>query len=377
MNAPAIKGWCPGAHRPMMAGDGLIVRIRPNLARLHADQALGLCTLALRYGSGLIDLTNRSNLQIRGIVEADHDALLRELAALGLLDADPILESRRNVLVSPFWTEGDLTARLAAELSNRILELPPLPGKVGISVDTGPRRLLGEASADFRLERGEGGLILRADGTNRGRLVTEAGAIDALVEMAHWFNTNRSENRRRMVQVTAADPVPPEWACALPIPSTSPPPPGPHTSGALFGAPFGQIDATALAQLVAETGAPALRLTPWRLFLLEETDVPKQSCFVTAPDAPLMRADACPGTPYCPAATVQTRAVAAALVGHCDGSLHVSGCAKGCARKNPADVTLVGRNGRFDFVADGRPCDKPSKFRISPTEILEEIKYLP
>ena len=32
MSAPQVKGWCPGAHRPMMSGDGLVVRIRPRLA---------------------------------------------------------------------------------------------------------------------------------------------------------------------------------------------------------------------------------------------------------------------------------------------------------------------------------------------------------
>ena len=28
MSAAAIKGWCPGALRPMQSGDGLVVRVR-------------------------------------------------------------------------------------------------------------------------------------------------------------------------------------------------------------------------------------------------------------------------------------------------------------------------------------------------------------
>ena len=28
MSAPIVQGWCPGAHRPMMSGDGLVVRVR-------------------------------------------------------------------------------------------------------------------------------------------------------------------------------------------------------------------------------------------------------------------------------------------------------------------------------------------------------------
>ena len=29
-----IRGWCPTAWRPMAAGDGLLVRVRPKLGRL-------------------------------------------------------------------------------------------------------------------------------------------------------------------------------------------------------------------------------------------------------------------------------------------------------------------------------------------------------
>ena len=37
MSAAAIKGWCPGALRPMQSGDGLVVRVRPFGGRLEAD----------------------------------------------------------------------------------------------------------------------------------------------------------------------------------------------------------------------------------------------------------------------------------------------------------------------------------------------------
>ena len=179
-----VKGWCPGAHRPMMSGDGLVVRVRPRLARLDRAQALCLAALAQRFGSGVIDLTSRANLQIRGVAEADHEALLQELARLHLLDADASLERRRNVLVTPFWHAGDLTERLTLALLAALPALPELPAKVGFAVDTGAAPLLGGASADVRFERGSSGLILRADGAARGRPVTEQDAIPALLEMA-------------------------------------------------------------------------------------------------------------------------------------------------------------------------------------------------
>ena len=121
-----VRGWCPGAHRPMMSGDGLVVRVRPKLARLTTDQAVGLCAVAGDFGNGTIDLTNRANLQIRGVAPDAHEMVLQRLAALDLLDADADIETRRNVLVSPFWTSGDRTERLTLELLERLAEMQPV-----------------------------------------------------------------------------------------------------------------------------------------------------------------------------------------------------------------------------------------------------------
>ncbi|MEQ1672674.1 MAG: precorrin-3B synthase, partial [Hyphomicrobium sp.] len=46
MNEFEIKGWCPGALRPMMSGDGLVVRVRPRAGRLTMAQALGIAQAA-------------------------------------------------------------------------------------------------------------------------------------------------------------------------------------------------------------------------------------------------------------------------------------------------------------------------------------------
>lgn len=88
MSRPEAKGWCPGAYRPMMSGDGLVVRVRPVLAGLSRTQILGLCDLATQYGSGLIDLTSRANLQIRGVGEDNHEPLLQSLSASSRSSAD-------------------------------------------------------------------------------------------------------------------------------------------------------------------------------------------------------------------------------------------------------------------------------------------------
>ncbi|WP_029375072.1 cobalamin biosynthesis protein CobG [Oceanicola sp. S124] len=367
MSAPAVRGWCPGAHRPMMSGDGLVVRVRPRLARVSAAQVLGLCDLAQRYGSGVLDLTNRANIQIRGVAEADHEPLLQHLAALSLLDVDPGVESRRNILVQPFWQAGDLTERLTLGLLDLLPDLPALPAKVGFAVDTGPAPLLSEASADFRLERSASGLILRADGSPLGRPVTEAEALPALAEMAQWFDARRSPERRRMVQVVADHALPQGWAAEAPLAAAATPQPGAHPMGALLGAAFGQIDAAELAQLITQD--TALRVTPWRLILLEGAALPSAGSLITTPGDPLLHVDACPGAPLCPQATVETRDLARALAGSRPGSLHVSGCAKGCARARPAETTLVGRDGTFDLVIDGKASDLPRQTGLTPATL--------
>ncbi len=370
MSAPIVQGWCPGAHRPMMSGDGLVVRVRPRLARLSAAQALGLCELAERFGNGTIDLTNRANLQLRGVQEADHQPLLAELSALGLLDAEPGIEVRRNILTSPLYQVGDLTARLAQELIDRLADLPALPAKFGFAIDTGPERLLAGDSADIRLETAADGLILRADGAETGRKVSETEAIDQLIALAMWFSETYTPETRRMARVVAAKGLPPEWQGSPPDPEGALLQPGGCELGTLYGAAFGQLPARQLLELIQNSGASALRVTPWRLILLEGGAAIPAPAFVTDGTDPLMTTDACPGAPFCPQAQVETRDIARALAPRVSGSLHVSGCAKGCARMGVADITLVGHNGRFDLVKQGRAGDEPCQHGLTEETLM-------
>ena len=363
-----VKGWCPGAHRPMMSGDGLLIRVRPQGGRVDAQTAHGLANLAERFGNGILDLTSRANLQIRGVREDDHAPLLSELCKLGLLDTDPRLEGRRNILVTPFWDEGDQTHRLVQGLTAALGDLPELPAKVGFAVDTGSTRMLSDASADIRVERAaDGGLLVRANGVARGRPVAEAGAVQAVIELAQWLADHITPEARRMTPVAARRQLPDTWTVATPT-ATTKLAPGPTEHGVLLGAPFGQIPAADLRTVVNETNATALRCAPGRLFRLEGVAALPQSSFISNPDDPLLTTDACPGAPFCPQATVETRSLARALAARLGGDLHVSGCAKGCARPSPAARTLIGRAGAFDLVRDGCSWDEPAVSRLSAAE---------
>jgi precorrin-3B synthase len=371
MTTPIIQGRCPGAFNPMMSGDGLVVRVRPRLARLTRDQILGLCAAAQRFGNATIDLTNRANLQLRGVSQEAYDPLMQALAALDLLDHDPGVETRRNILVTPFYAPDDLTSRLTQSLLNSLPQLPELPPKFGFVIDTGPARLLAGVSGDIRLERADNNtLILRADGAQSGRIVSEDEAMDRLTELALWFAENTSPRARRMGALVAQQALPDIWTGAQPAPQGETPEPGQTPSGPLVGAPFGQIPAQALADLIHASRAHALRVTPWRLFLLEGGSTTQAPGFVTTPDDPSLRTDACPGAPFCPQAQVETRDIARQLAARVRGTLHVSGCAKGCAHPGPASITLVGRQGRFDLVKQGRVGDEPVKRDLTIETLL-------
>ncbi len=376
--APEVKGWCPGAHRPMMSGDGLVVRVRPFKAELHADQVLALCDLADRYGSGMLDLTSRANLQIRGVTEADHPALLAALDRLGVIDADPAVEGHRNILMPADWQAHDLTDRLYERLLTTLPLLPDLPEKMGFAMDTSATAQLRDGSADFRFELDTtGGLILRADGAHQGVPVTEETAMARLSELATWFVTSGGRQAGRMARHLKNVPLPTDWQSAAPRPGGAGVVPGPAAGGAVLGVPFGRMQTADLRALVAESAVQSLRLLTGRR-LKAFADKPFTSkAFVTAPGDPRMRAQACPGAPFCPQAQAETQALAARLARSLpDGTaLHVSGCAKGCALPRAADLTLVGRYGRFDLVRNGAPWDEPQTRGLRP-ETLTTIKDL-
>jgi precorrin-3B synthase len=383
MNGFEIKGWCPSALRPMASGDGLVVRLRPRGGRLSSAQASGIADLSKRYGNGLIDLTGRANLQIRGVVAESHGALIEALARLGLIDADVETESRRNILVAPFWREGDDTPRLAAELERALATRPlGLPEKFGFAVDCGAERVLAQAPADIRIERrADGGLLVRADGAREGHAVPSAEVIDAALALARWFVVSGGvkDGRGRMAAHIASGATFPDAIAtsAIPLPAVALPRPGLYEAGALVGLAFGQMRSETLGLLA--TLAPGLRMTPWRMILAEGAcEMPRHEELVTRADDPLLRVVACTGAPSCPEAHAQTRGLAAALAPHigADERLHVSGCAKGCAYPGPSTITLVGAANGFDLVRHGTTLDRPALQGLDPAKILSDVDAL-
>ena len=348
-----VKGWCPGALRPMMSGDGLVVRVRPRMARLTAAQVRGLAQAALAHGNGLIDLTARANLQLRGVRPAAHLALLDDLNALGLLDEDEAVERHRNVVVSPFWTDGDGTAEVVAAVL-RVLAAPEfagLAGKFGVSVDLG-QPVLQAVSADIRIERLGLGWLVRSDGFATGALGPDVEG--ALRRLLGWF---LPFGVGRMVELAGQN-LPPGFDHAG-LRAVYAAVPAQHPLGRMMGIAFGQLR----AEVLLELSDHALRITPWRMILIEGmTAVPDLAGLICEAHDPLLRVTACTGGPGCPQALQPTRDLARALAAEVPVGrhLHVSGCAKGCAHPEVADVTLTGTQGGFDLIRGGRASDPPT-----------------
>ncbi len=373
MTAWEIKGWCPGALRPMQSGDGLVVRIRPPLGRLTPQQAEAIATAAETYGNGIIDLSARANLQLRGVTEASHPRLIDDLRAHSLIDPDIETESLRNLIMTPF-RDAESTA-LAATLTAALTRMPNLPSKFGFALDTGPRPVLMQASADIRVERAaDGRLILRPDGHPLGQRVTDFG--QQAIAMANWFvqSGGVTNGRGRMAALIAKGHIPPNCtlAPAEPLPT---PTPGLHPDGALVALAFGQMRAETLHALAAP--GHELRPTPWRMLLIVGArTLPQIPGLITDPTDPILRITACTGAPACPQAQGDTRGLARHLAPHLAATqtLHISGCAKGCAHPSAAETTLTATGTGYDLIRNGTAHDTPSLTALTPQAILDHLK---
>jgi len=375
------KGWCPGALRPMQSGDGLIVRVRPRVGRLSLDAAGAMADLAARLGNGQIDLTRRANLQIRGLTEDRLDGLQVELDRLGLLDGDTESEAVRNVMVTPLTERDSDVHRIAVQLERLLASdhrLRALPAKFGILIDgDGPLSIAGER-ADISLRAVDGAFALGLDTIDGTQWLGACAAGDAadLVRVAMLtFLGCRSQGRMRdlgsagfsMVRsalIAKLAPLPPFDASSR------------HRLGLLAGAvgvaaPFGRLEAGQLRHLVAlatVAGVRDMHLSPWRAIYMRVRDAEagrimldgaRTIGLVTEDNDPLLRIEACPGAPDCESSTVDARGDARLLAAwDFKGSIHVSGCEKGCARSAPSSLVLVGDHGRYRVIHDGTTRDR-------------------
>jgi precorrin-3B synthase len=382
MNGVVPKGWCPTLTQTMMSGDGLLVRVKPPGAVLPAAAARELGRAAARDGNGTIELTNRASLQVRGLHAETMQHFVATMVAARLALDDPEVEHRRMVIAAPLAGDDPGVSRHAAAVAAdleamlaRETRLAVLPSKFGFLVDGGGVLPVRAASADIRVTLDGDACVVTADGAEMGEACEPLEAVAAVARMALDFIDYPAGSPRRMRDLANATALPvaaPNAVGWLPYQSVR--------RGAFgVGLPFGVADPTTLAALadVSERfGDGTLRVTPWRVLAIPgvtEPDAVHEAIvalgLIAVPTDPRVRMFACPGQPACTSATVTTRGDAMQLAAlGLAGTLHVAGCAKGCAHPTPADVTLVGEAGLYDVVLGGRTIDAPTWRGVTVTE---------
>jgi precorrin-3B synthase len=401
-----VKGWCPGALRPMPSGDGLIVRVRPHSATLGLDELAALAAAAGLFGSGHIDLTRRANLQIRGVSEATLPQLHAVIAGLGLLDDSPDGEAVRNVMINPLAgidpAEVLDVRSIGAELARLLASeksLWALPTKFGFIVDGGGVLGLAEQRGDVRLAAiSDGpdsvvaiGLDTRAGIEWLGSISPGAAAATAIETGLAFIGAASREKRQRMrdlsleglasIRSTIGSRLDalnenPRSADAPWIKRAGLVELGAGRLAVGIATPFGRIQADQVQMLVgamAAHGIKEIRLSPWRTLYAEvPSEQSGQSILVAAasiglvvdPGDSLLQIEACPGAPGCQSTSLDTRGDGRRLAGLLPrfgfaGTVHVSGCAKGCAKSGTSDLVLVGADGRYGLVRNGTAQESP------------------
>lgn len=382
------RGACPSIATPMQTGDGLLVRLRPQAPGLSPAAWSAIAHLARRHGNGLLEVTARGNLQIRGLAAESVAGLARGLDEAGIvLRTGVVIETPPLAGLDPdeIADATPLADALSAAIARHrpVLALAP---KFSIIVDGGGRLDLSRTVADLRLDavrKGEGAawrVSIAGDAYTaatvgivpQARAVREA--IRLLERLAAIGPTVRGRDLRRTMGLG------PAMSGTPPSAGKSSQPVGVIDIGGrpVLGLrlPYGQTVAErldALMRYLDRLGATEVRLSPYRALLvlgLESDAVIAARAgagrlgFWADPHAPGNAISACAGSAGCASAHIDTHAVADALITAAPALLkgaadiHVSGCRKGCAHPAAAALALVGCAEGLRLVVQGRAVDE-------------------
>jgi precorrin-3B synthase len=413
----ARRGACPGLADPMPTGDGLLARLAVTRAA-PLDAFAALCAAARSHGNGIVEITSRGSIQVRGLTAASAPRFAAAVEVLAI--ADPAGGRMiSNPLAGLDPAEVMDTSALADRLREVLIETGlavALAPKVSVVIDGGGAFSLETIPADIRLraEATRNGVCFEltlADDKAGVRTVTRECAVKAVTELLRTVAKLGPTARGRDIAapravtlrcepdevgraskgdaVMGTDRGPTSFEGRLWRPpqddgikgraSIEPIGTHPLRDGTLalgIGFPFGHSDAATLLNLIDETrraGAASIRPALGRVLLIIGfaraqasglAAAAERLGFIVTPDDPRRRVVACAGAPVCAAAEIPTRALAPAVAAAADRldrqtMIHLSGCAKGCAHPGPAALTIVGIDGKCGIVHDGTARDVP------------------
>ncbi|MBB4865981.1 precorrin-3B synthase [Pseudomonas nitritireducens] len=411
---PVRPHACPGLLRIVASRDGGICRIKLPLGQLDASAARAIAQAAERHADGVLEATNRANLQIRGVHAGAENALSRELLAAGLGPHELAADDVRNLLVCPALGLDAHSTFDASPLARQLLDLlertPRFHGlspKFGIQLDAGEALAMLEHPNDLWLSAmSDDAAPLFAFGlagcppqrnTDRPALAAvSAEQVPLLVEaLLHLFLDLAGDGQTRMRHLRE---MLGDEALLERLQQRLPSPlqlghavdnwqrPAPQAFGhlgiqpqrqperAMVGAGFvlGRLDSATLfglADLAERFSGGQLRLTPWQSLILPDVAQADSAIALGALanlglliDAaqPLARLVACSGSSGCARGLADTKADALRLAGRlrhaAPAGVHLCGCPRSCAAAHVAPYTLLAvADGRYDLFrrADG------------------------
>ena len=373
-DAALARGACPTLSAPMETGDGLLARIVPS-GSMAIDDFAALCAAARTHGNGLMEITARGSLQVRGLTEISAPLFANTVEGLEIPFDDnvPVLVSPLPAHPSAGVQPRDLAAEIRPAIAARGLELAP---KVSVAIDDGGPISLDELAADIRLRAVDGDAVQQllvsvgGDHETATRLgVTRIDhAASLIVELLTALAESGAHVRAR--DVVAREGLDRFLRAAGSRIAAAPSHPAVRTTETIglhrlhdgacaigVALPFGQahaLDLIALARIAGANGADWAVLAPQRTLLLGPIDEMTAFALGTAADTlgfivdardARRRIAACAGAPACASGFIPSRELAAQIAERLpQGSfaLHVSGCSKGCAHPRPAPLTILG-----------------------------------
>ncbi|CAK9891509.1 Sulfite reductase [ferredoxin] [Pseudomonas fluorescens] len=384
--------------RIVQALDGGICRIKLAGGALTADQAEAVAAAAERYAGGEIEVTNRGNLQIRGI-GCDHGGLIEGLLAAGLGPREAAGDDVRNLMLSPMAGLDPQMLFDTRPLAQQLLQslettarFHQLSAKFAVQLDGGEALAMLEHPHDLWLSPlnldGELWLAFGLAGcpgkdAPLGAVPLTRGHELVLAVLNRFLDLARPEQARMRQLLSEHTPEAFIAGLALPVRADAavclwrrPLATASHLgiypqmqyglSAVGAAAPLGRLSPAMLlgaARLARERGDGSLRMTPWQGLLLP-TVAQQQAKRVSASLAglgllvsaheQLTRLVACTGSAGCGKGLAETkgdaRLLATLLAPGAPASVHLSGCPRSCAMAHVAPATLLAQSpGHYDL----------------------------
>jgi precorrin-3B synthase len=162
---PSRPSACPALSRIVAARDGGLCRIKLPGGELRAEQALAIADAVDAHASGVVEVTNRANLQLRGVRVGHEAALSEQLLCAGL---GPQVALRWALPGTQAQVESVPTSAAADDVRN--LMISPAAGRdAQASYDTRPlaAAILSLLQSDLRLTALSPKFALLLDGGER------------------------------------------------------------------------------------------------------------------------------------------------------------------------------------------------------------------